>query len=626
MSKCADEDQNHFCDVCGVQNSHCMDIDNDHNCNWCGAMVTEHNYVEGECTVCGGKDPNYVPPHEHVWSDATCKEPQKCECGETQGEALGHVDANLDIDCDREGCTSKIAPPADSTLSNFTANNLGSKLSTSNMYYVEGTIVEVLDAKNGVFLIDDGTGEKFYFRLPKNEAGESHASWTVKLVLGDKVRLYGKINKYTVNTAPNGQYWPAMQSPVAVVLEQHAHVFGDPTCTKPGYCECGQDGPAALGHNDVDANGFCDACGWNMKATLEEIATQTKLENTIYDSTAKTMTWNGKCFAAVVAKGKASSYSAVMTYDHQRLYKDNQLEIHALNDCEMIQITIVVPGTSYIAHWEKILTSAGYTYTVDGVEITFAVNNLKTITLVNTSGSTTRVSGVKIAYVSHKHSYAAVVTAPTCTEGGYTTYTCACGDTYTGDEVAALGHTAGAEATCTTAQTCTVCGTELVAALGHSHSATVTAPTCTEAGYTTYTCACGDTYTADEVAALGHTAGEEATCTTAQTCTVCGEELVAALGHDMVAHTETLPTCTEAGVEAGEECSRCGHKTGFGEIPALGHDYNEGQCTRCGEKDPDYVPDEPVEEPSEEPEQNFFARIWAAILAFFQRILAMLKK
>ena len=40
----------------------------------------------------------------------------------------------------------------------------------------------------------------------------------------------------------------------------------------------------------------------------------------------------------------------------------------------------------------------------------------------------------------HEHSYETVVTAPTCTEGGYTTYTCACGDTYVADETAALGH------------------------------------------------------------------------------------------------------------------------------------------------------------------------------------------
>ena len=33
-------------------------------------------------------------------------------------------------------------------------------------------------------------------------------------------------------------------------------------------------------------------------------------------------------------------------------------------------------------------------------------------------------------YVSHTHSYKDVVTAPTCTEKGYTTHTCACGDSY----------------------------------------------------------------------------------------------------------------------------------------------------------------------------------------------------
>ena len=44
-------------------------------------------------------------------------------------------------------------------------------------------------------------------------------------------------------------------------------------------------------------------------------------------------------------------------------------------------------------------------------------------------------------YVPHTHSYTAVVTKPTCTQKGYTTYTCSCGYSYTGKEVAALGHT-----------------------------------------------------------------------------------------------------------------------------------------------------------------------------------------
>ena len=41
---------------------------------------------------------------------------------------------------------------------------------------------------------------------------------------------------------------------------------------------------------------------------------------------------------------------------------------------------------------------------------------------------------------THTHSYSATVTAPTCTEKGYTTHTCACGDRYKDSYVNALGH------------------------------------------------------------------------------------------------------------------------------------------------------------------------------------------
>ena len=66
-------------------------------------------------------------------------------------------------------------------------------------------------------------------------------------------------------------------------------------------------------------------------------------------------------------------------------------------------------------------------------------------------------------YVSHTHSYKAVVTAPTCTAKGYTTHTCACGDSYVDTYTAALGH--------------------------DWDSGTVTKePTATETGIRTYTC------------------------------------------------------------------------------------------------------------------------------------------
>ena len=167
------------------------------------------------------------------------------------------------------------------------------------------------------------------------------------------------------------------------------------------------------------------------------------------------------------------------------------------------------------------------------------------------------------------HTYIAAVTAPTCTQKGYTTYTCStCGDTYTGDEVAALGHSWDAgkvtkepteEETGVRTYTCTVCGatrTEEIPKLEHTHTyqKAVTAPTCTESGYTTYTCACGDVYTADEVAALGH---------------------------NEVTDKGYAATCTEEGLTDGVHCDRCGVVLREQEvIAALGHSWDDGEITK----------------------------------------------
>ena len=119
---------------------------------------------------------------------------------------------------------------------------------------------------------------------------------------------------------------------------------------------------------------------------------------------------------------------------------------------------------------------------------------------------------------AHEHSYTAVVTPPTCTEKGYTTHTCACGDSYVDTYTDALGHawdngkvTKEPTETETGVKTftCTRCGetkTETIPKLTHEHSykAVVTAPTCTEKGYTTHTCSCGDSYVDTYVDALGH--------------------------------------------------------------------------------------------------------------------------
>ena len=64
---------------------------------------------------------------------------------------------------------------------------------------------------------------------------------------------------------------------------------------------------------------------------------------------------------------------------------------------------------------------------------------------------------------AHEHRYTAVVTDPTCTAKGYTTHTCACGDSYVDTYVDALGH-------------------------AWDNGTVTKQPTATETGIKTYTC------------------------------------------------------------------------------------------------------------------------------------------
>lgn len=146
----------------------------------------------------------------------------------------------------------------------------------------------------------------------------------------------------------------------------------------------------------------------------------------------------------------------------------------------------------------------------------------------------------------HIHDYAATVTAPTCTEEGYTLHTCAgCGSSYRSDISEARGHTFRymiVEPTYTSGgyvlHTCTECGycfrdnytDKLEQAHTHSYSETVIAPTCTEDGCSTFSCGCGESYIGNVVAAAGHdfsvttiAAMADAEGYDLHTCQRCGE-------------------------------------------------------------------------------------------------------
>ena len=180
-----------------------------------------------------------------------------------------------------------------------------------------------------------------------------------------------------------------------------------------------------------------------------------------------------------------------------------------------------------------------------------------------------------------EHSYDSVVTAPDCVSGGYTTYTCsACGDTYVADETAALGHD--------------------YVPLSAEPS------TCVEDGFERYYCThCYDSYTI-VLAATGHSYDSVVTAPdcvsggyTTYTCSACGDTYVAdetaALGHNYVPLSAEPSTCVEDGFER-YDCTHC-HDSYTIVLEATGHSYdsvvtapdceNSGYtvhtCTVCGD-------------------------------------------
>ena len=177
------------------------------------------------------------------------------------------------------------------------------------------------------------------------------------------------------------------------------------------------------------------------------------------------------------------------------------------------------------------------------------------------------VTSVTTQSEPHTHNYTSVVTAPTCTEQGYTTHTCTvCGDSYRDTYTAALGHawdngvvtkqpteTEQGEKT----YTCTRCGatrTESIPELGHKHqyTETVTAPTCTEKGYTTHTCACGDSYMDAYVSPLGH-AWDSGKVTTQPTETTAGVKTFTCTRCDAT-RTESIPATGDKPCDGGADC------------------------------------------------------------------------
>ncbi len=181
-----------------------------------------------------------------------------------------------------------------------------------------------------------------------------------------------------------------------------------------------------------------------------------------------------------------------------------------------------------------------------------------------------------------------------------------------------------------------ICRVKIVTVSAHTPVTDESTVTCTQAGLTegSHCSVCKKVLVAQkEVPALGHDWDDgkittEAACekegVKTYTCTRCQEtktEKIPALEHKAVVDPEKEPTCTEPGLTEGSHCDLCGKVlVAQKEIPALGHDWDDGKitteaacekegvktyiCARCQETKTEKIPaleHKVVQDPGKEP-------------------------
>jgi uncharacterized repeat protein (TIGR02543 family) len=299
--------------------------------------------------------------------------------------------------------------------------------------------------------------------------------------------------------------------------------------------------PDNLVHYELDANARIG----RQSVTLEKGKTYYAVSNDQWTKDSFTMTgWtNGGQSEVTINQPMRGAWAENFTvnFDANGGTGSMAAQVMSFNTATALNANTFTREGYVFAGWSTTADGKGGRYT-DAESVTFLPAHGASITL----------------YAQwHQHSY-----GDWQNEAGYHYKACECGEQI--DKAACSGGTA----TCTTPAICDVCkqtygavddnahawdndcdttcnrGCGATREPSHDYEANVTAPTCTEKGYTTYTCVCGDTYVDDEVAATGEHNYVDGTCD------ICGEAEEA--GCETGNHTYTN--------DADSTCNLCGEK------------------------------------------------------------------
>ena len=558
-------------------------------CSVCHDIIdkAEHTYASHKCedtATCTKAECGYVKPAgQHSWNDGEVTTPATCTtdgvktytckvCSETKTEpikASGHSLTKVEAvaaTCTEGGnneyytcsvCKKvfKADKTTETTVADETLAALGHKLTKT-----EAKAATCTEAGNNEYYTCGNCGKFFSDEAGKNEIAKD--SWVTDALDHDFTGAW-------VNTDAAGHYHKCSRCDATDTVIKHT--FNGKPCNEEDKCTvCGYvkaAGVHAWGTAEYKWSDDYKSCTATVKCTnCEAVETDTAIIG--IDTTPATCTVDGK-----------TVYTATFSSN--------------LFTTQTKEVTIDKLGHTYGA--------PVWSWSEDGKTATATF----TCTREGCTAETTGHAQTVTATVSGKQKV-----APTCTDKGTTTYTAKVTfetkdytDTKDVQDIKALGHkltkTAAKAATCTEAgnseyYTCGTCGkffsdkdgkneiakdSWVIKALGHKLTKTpAVTPTCAAGGNNEYyTCSVCNKVFKDEQ-------GNTLTTVAAET-----------LAKDPANHTggteqrgAVAASCMTAGRTADTYCKGCGKLTEPGAFirPTGEHNYKDGVCTTCGNKQP----------------------------------------
>ena len=360
-----------------------------------------------------------------------------------------------------------------STITIEEANNIGMNMAhntyTDELYYIVGTIESIANSQYGNLYIVDGDFSLYIYGLYDATGKVRYDAMNPQPLPKDTIKVLSSVGKYSND----------VQLKNAKVIELTIHEDNKTEDPAPEV-EFKPVNPIVNTeyYFGMDRNGSIYYITGLMgtgnaqyyMATTAQLADAAKV-TVVAGPTADTY------YITVNVNGATKYMDLVVSGTHKNaVYVDEAPEVGFSFDATTKAFYKDLEGSNYTFGTGK----SGTFTTVGGVKLDAEANSMLMISFAD----------------EHTCTFEDVVTDPTCDAEGYTTHTCACGNVVVDTPVDALGHSFDGEGICS------VCG-----ASNHEHDydAKVTDPTCTAAGYTTYTCkVCSKSYTEAGEPALGH--------------------------------------------------------------------------------------------------------------------------